>query len=1017
MRNKLRFSLLIMLGLLLSVSCTRKEKTAKSISAFNDEKTSKVRSSNSPKAKPGAGAERMEYFLNMLKDPSSNKIPTNIRKKELLKFEELKQSTLKSAQASNYNFSEAGPVDVGGRTRALAVDIRNSNTIIAGGVSGGIWKSTDGGSTWYLKNSPDEWLGITWVCQDTRSGHEDNWYYVTGEFWGNSASVSGADYLGFGVYNSADGGESWNQLTTTSLDFGDNDPFDYDDVADFISKVMVNPKNGILVLSVNNYGLMQYEDGKLSDLLGGLNDHTFSDFDFDSQGNIIAVLSEEGYNTSPTNTPGIYYAEATSLGFSSFERKFEDFPIYHERSLVRYAPSNDNAGYIFTHKGAEEVYMHKFNISGNSLTDLSDNLPNLSDNAYMGTLGPQGNYNMTLAVKPDDENFVVAGSTSLFRTNDGFSTPATIDYAWIGGFGPNDENYYYPNHHPDCHVTVFDPNNPDNMWSGHDGGLSYVQNVEQTANNIDLMEWANKNNGYNVTQFYTVANTKEAHYNIYYGGTQDNGTPMFVYNGTQTSASADISTGDGAYCYFGRDYIFSSSQNGTVRRLGYDDSGDQLTWTSWSRIYPSEAEDQLFVNPYTVDFNDENTMFYPSGDDMWINNDISSIEDGLSEGTTLGWRNESDLSVESYSITCLAISKVPSHRLYYGAYKMNNAPIIVRVDSAGTTNFTRTDIPIPEAPASSYPIHIAIDPMNADNIIVVFSNYNVPSIFYSDNGGESYVNIEGNLATYNENTGASIRSAEFVHSNGEQYYYVSTSIGLYRTLALNGTNTVWEVVEHDKLGNVVCSQVKKSYWDDIIMVATHGRGLFIGDTDNPVYIKKKIPNTAYAINTISSAQINLSDYFGLDSGSLSYSVVSNTNNQAVNAQISNETLDLSFLGTGESIIRLRASYAENSIDMAFSVHLNTVSTNIETNYVAVKDMIYPNPVSESFWINLSDDILGEINLQVLNLNGQVVYHQNFDGTSHLKSESINLSNLTGGVYIVQIKAENNTVYAQKIVKK
>ncbi len=78
-----------------------------------------------------------------------------------------------------------GPINRGGRTRALGIDVRTQTapniTIIAGGVSGGIFKSVDNGATWVNKLSPDVIHSVTCIAQDTRPGQENTWYAGTGE--------------------------------------------------------------------------------------------------------------------------------------------------------------------------------------------------------------------------------------------------------------------------------------------------------------------------------------------------------------------------------------------------------------------------------------------------------------------------------------------------------------------------------------------------------------------------------------------------------------------------------------------------------------------------------------------------------------------------------------------------------------------------------------------------------------------------------------------------------------------
>ena len=109
---------------------------------------------------------RTRYDFEMLKDPATGKIPDGIFEKEIAyaKNLPLKGSVYNPAARLNgitvlNNYIPVGPNNVGGRTRALAYDLRfngsSNQVILAGSVSGGIMRSSDGGSTWN-KVSPEE---------------------------------------------------------------------------------------------------------------------------------------------------------------------------------------------------------------------------------------------------------------------------------------------------------------------------------------------------------------------------------------------------------------------------------------------------------------------------------------------------------------------------------------------------------------------------------------------------------------------------------------------------------------------------------------------------------------------------------------------------------------------------------------------------------------------------------------------------------------------------------------------
>ena len=121
--------------------------------------------------------ERIEWEIQRLADPVTGNIPNNIRQKELLFAKNLPKS--KSFNKSNW--LHRGPYNVGGRTRALCLDVLDENTILAGGASGGMFRSTDGGQSWTMTTEPSQEHRISCLTQDRRPGKENVWYFGTGE--------------------------------------------------------------------------------------------------------------------------------------------------------------------------------------------------------------------------------------------------------------------------------------------------------------------------------------------------------------------------------------------------------------------------------------------------------------------------------------------------------------------------------------------------------------------------------------------------------------------------------------------------------------------------------------------------------------------------------------------------------------------------------------------------------------------------------------------------------------------
>ena len=178
------------------------------------EKSEASEENDIPEKKAEMKAARLEYEYALLKDPKTGLIPENIRQRELAMARTLPiagsypSSILNNGLSRSTNgintpttntYQLAGPNNIGGRTRTLAFDKRyNGSTnrvMIAGCVSGGIMRSSDGGNTWSLVTPDQQIHSITTIAQDTRAGFEDTWYAGTGEALGNTASGTGAFFF------------------------------------------------------------------------------------------------------------------------------------------------------------------------------------------------------------------------------------------------------------------------------------------------------------------------------------------------------------------------------------------------------------------------------------------------------------------------------------------------------------------------------------------------------------------------------------------------------------------------------------------------------------------------------------------------------------------------------------------------------------------------------------------------------------------------------------------------------
>jgi len=427
---------------------------------------------------------------------------------------------------------------------------------------------------------------------------------------------------------------------------------------------------------------------------------------------------------------------------------------------------------------------------------------------------------MTLAVKPDDEKFIVIGGLNIYRSANAFAKPAGSDIArtLIGGLHI-DSFALYENHHPDNHAVVFNPSDPREVWSGHDGGVSRTSDVTAAT-----VTWQNLNANYHVAQFYGIAQSDAAGDRRLIGGVQDQGAMNFrlAVDGGFDGASRFI-RGDGGYGYLGDRYVFQGMNTGVLVRSSYADrAGTQLL--AGGRVFqPQGGTSGLrFIHPFAVDSNDESKMYYPVGNTLWRNEDLNAAN----PATT--WTTLDVAAPSGYSITAVSVSVAPAHVLYFGASHGNRPPLVYRLDDANTAVAGATAVAVPGSAAGAYVHAIAVNPADADEILVVYSNYNVIGLFHSSDGGATYSPVEGNLAGDGALPGPSIRSATILPLPGGTIYLVGTSAGLFAASSLDGPATVWTQEASDVIGNAVVEALASRPSDGRVAVGTHGRGAFIG---------------------------------------------------------------------------------------------------------------------------------------------------------------------------------------------
>jgi len=710
-----------------------------------------------------------------------------------------------------------GPWNIGGRTRALAVDVADPTyrTLLAGGVSGGMWRTIDDGASWTLTTGSSQLHSVSCLVQDTRPGHRNVWYYGTGEGHASSPSRRGGNYLGDGVFKSTDGGLSWNVLPSTATGL----PQELDNPFNMVWRLVTDPTNvtqgevyaatwGVIYRSLDggtNWTPVLGSSTVLS---------RYSDLVITSQGVLYATLSSEGgVHGIFRSTDGVNWTDISPVLMPGYGR-----------ITMGVAPSDETTVYFLVSDPVtsnNRQFLRYFYISGDGAgsggvwsdrSGLLDILPYPYDSTS-GNIWPfwsQRGYNLMVTVNPADPNSVTIGGMHLWRNLSGWVSQFTSKR--VGG-------YYYENrsHHADVHKLVYRPGSAMVAYTASDGGVH--KTLDMTATTV---AWQSLNNGLNTTQFYTVALDPELAGNeVVIGGTQDNGS-LWTRSPDNTSPWVEAFGGDGAYCVVldgsaNGDYLVSYYR-GNMFRIKLDEAGNR---THEAAFKPISGGDYLFINPFINDPADEKVVYLASSSGVWRNSDVTAIPWGSYDPTDLNWSQLTNQPAGDY-ISALGTNAQAGHALFYGTatgslYRVDNALHV----PAGTQPVALHDNA--DFPSESFVSGIAVHPYDDRKVLVSLGNYMIRSLWYTDDGGASWTDVEGNLAG---DDGPSARCAAILPSIGPDLWLIGTTTGLYSTTAENGVPVVWTREAPDAIGNVIVDALAVRLSDRKVVVGTHGRGIF-----------------------------------------------------------------------------------------------------------------------------------------------------------------------------------------------
>jgi photosystem II stability/assembly factor-like uncharacterized protein len=684
--------------------------------------------------------KRWEWFWEQRVYPTGEFPPRGHVFEEYLEYQKKNKSNKKDkTQNTEWNFlgpsSAPGGYEGMGRLNCVIehpdYNGTTNQTIWVGSASGGIWKTTNDGSTWTSNTDELAVLGMGDLVIDPIDS--DIMYAATGD-------GDGYDTFSIGILKSTDAGATWN---TTAFQVQVNQTY-------VCRRIVMNPDDSDELFVATNGGLYRTTNAGSNwtqSISGSFWDVKFHPTDSDI---IYAAKGNEFYRSTD--------------GGDNFTYISTGLPTNSIRYTIAVTPDEEDYVYLLSSNSSRAFNgVYRSTNAGQSFTTRSTT-PNLLNSSFDGSgTGGQGNYDLSMAIDPNDAETVIVGGVNLWKSTDGGAN-------WeIKGYWTNSS---VEEVHADHHMLYWPV--AGRLYSAHDGGLDISTDDGET--------WEYIGSGLEITQFYRIS-VSQTNADLILCGAQDNSS----FLKTSSTFGMTRATGDGmeqAINPEDEDIMYTASYYGKI----YKSTNGGDSW--FVSNYPDE--NGAWVTPYQIDPNNSDQLFagYLR---VW-----KSTNGGGSWTAISSFTNES-------ALTFLHVAPENSDFIYTGRngalWKTTN----------GGSSWTSLTIPSTNAIKS-----IVTNPDDADEVWICFSGYTSgQKVYHSTNGGTSWTNISGtlpnvpcNVVTYQKDV--------------DDRIWVGTDIGVWYR---GDDDSDWEEF-NDELPNVICNDLEIYEAGDKLRLGTYGRGLW-----------------------------------------------------------------------------------------------------------------------------------------------------------------------------------------------
>jgi photosystem II stability/assembly factor-like uncharacterized protein len=699
-------------------------------------------------------------------------------------------------------FREIGPATMGGRIDDFAVVESNPNIVYAGVASGGVWKTTNNGTTWTPVFDKE---GVSTIGDVVVAPSDPSIVWAgTGEP-NNRQSSSWGD----GAYKSTDGGKTWKNMGLEKTRH--------------IGRIVIHPRNPdvLYVAALGHLWGPSPERGVYKTTDGGktwtqvlkINDDTgVSDIAMDPES--PDILYAAAYQRRRTvfgfngGGPGSAIYKTTDGG-ATWKKLTKGLPyenggdtgrigldIYRKDPNIVYAIVQHEKGGTYRSEDKGETWKK------------------------MGDTNPRPSYYSQIRIDPNNDLRIWELGAQMFTSEDGGKTFTTQKARSI---------------HGDFHAMWIDPADSNHMIAGSDGGIHWTYDAGKTWDFV---------NNIAIAQFYEVSLSNEKPYRLC-GGLQDNASwcgpsATLTRDGIKNEDWMLMPGGDGFYAAIDNVepwIIYTESQDGHLSRL--DTRTSQM-----QRIMPEAKATEphyrfQWNTPVAISAFDHNTIYY-GGNYLFKSTDRGDNWTRLGGDLTTGVdRNKlqifgktpdkSTLSrhdgVQEYpTITTLSESPLTANVLWVGTDDGN-----VQVTRDGGKTWKNVVSKVPGVPKGTYVSRVVASRTGEGAAFVTFDGHrsddNGIYIFVTSDYGESWKAIRSGIPD-------SAGSVHVVreHPRNTNLLFAGTEFGLWVSWD-RGAN--WTALKNN-FPTVPVDDIQIQTRDNDLVLATHGRSIWIFDDLTPI---------------------------------------------------------------------------------------------------------------------------------------------------------------------------------------